>query len=143
MSAENKAIVRRYVEEVLNKKNLALIDELFASTFIDHDTSMPEAKGPAGIKRVAAMVHASFPDLHFTVEDMVAEGDKVVYRYTVRGTHLGDFMGIAPTGKQFAVTGIHIYRVADGKLQEEWENWDMLGLMRQLGVLPEPGHGKK
>jgi predicted ester cyclase len=84
------------------------------------------------------MVHDSFSDLHFTVEDMVAEGDKVVYRYSVRGTHKGSFMGIAPTGEQFAVTGIHIYRVADGKLQEEWENWDMLGLMRQLGVIPQP-----
>ncbi len=143
MSADNKALVRRYVEEVLNKKNLALIDELFAPTFIDHDASMPEAKGPAGVKRLAAMAHATFPDLHFTVEDMVTEGDKVVYRYTMRGTHQGDFMGIAPTGKQFAVTGIHIYRVGDGKLQEEWENWDMLGLMRQLGVLPQLGQGKK
>jgi predicted ester cyclase len=72
---DNKALVR-YVEEVLNNKNLALIDELFASTFIDHDSSMPEAKGPAGVKRFAAMAHASFPDLHFTIEDMVAEGDK-------------------------------------------------------------------
>ncbi len=143
MSAHNKALVHRYVEEVLNRKNLALIDELVAPTFIDHDSSMPDAKGPAGVKRLAAMVHTSFPDLHFTVEDMVAEGDKVVYRYTVRGTHQGDFMGIAPTGRQFAVTGIHIYRVGDGKFQEEWENWDMLGLMRQLGVLPEPGQGKK
>jgi steroid delta-isomerase-like uncharacterized protein len=139
MSADNKALVRRYVEEVLNNKNLALIDELVAPAFIDHDSSMPDAKGPAGVKRLAAMVHTGFPDLHFTVEDMVAEGDKVVYRYTVRGTHQGDFMGIAPTGRQFVVTGIHIYRVGDGKFQEEWENWDMLRLMRQLGVLPEPG----
>jgi steroid delta-isomerase-like uncharacterized protein len=138
MSAENKALVRRYVEEVLNNRNLDLIDKLFAPTFIDHDTSMPDARGPAGVKRLAAMVHGSFPDLHFTVEDMVAEGDKVVYRYSVRGTHQGDFMGIAATGKQFAVTGIHIYRVVDGKLQEEWENWDMLGLLRQLGVVPQP-----
>jgi len=74
MSADNKALVRRYVEEVLNKKNLALIDELVATTFIDHDSSMPDAKGAEGVKRLAAMVHANFPDLHFTVEDMVAEG---------------------------------------------------------------------
>jgi steroid delta-isomerase-like uncharacterized protein len=104
---------------------------------------MPEASGPAGVKRLAAMAHASFPDLHFTIEDMVAEGDKVVYRYSLRGTHQNDFMGIAATGRQVNVTGIHIYRVDDGKLQEEWENWDMLGLMRQLGVLPQPGQGKK
>jgi len=141
MSADNKALVRRYVEEVLNRKNLAIIDELFAPTFVDHDSSMPEARGPAGVKRLAGMVHVSFPDLHFSVEDLVAEGDKVAYRYTVRGTHTGDFMGIAPTGKQFVATGIHIYRVADGKFQEEWENWDMLGVLRQLGVLPQPGKG--
>ncbi len=104
---------------------------------------MLDAKGPAGVKRLAAMVHASFPDLHFTIEDMVAEGDKVAYRYSVRGTHQGDFMGIAPTGKQFAVTGIHTYRVGDGKLQEDWVNWDTLRLLRQLGVLPEAAQGKK
>ena len=126
MSADNKALVRRYVEEVLNKRNLDLIDDLFAPTFIDHDSSMPEAKGPAGVKRLAAMVHASFPDLHFTIEDMIAERDKVVYRYSVRGTHQKDFMGIAATGKEITFTGIHIYRVNDGKLQEEWENWDTL-----------------
>jgi steroid delta-isomerase-like uncharacterized protein len=140
MSIEhNKTLVRRYVEEVLNQKNLAVVDELFAPSFVDHDSSMPEARGPEGIKRVAAMVHASFPDLHFTIEDMIAEEDKVVYRYTARGTHEKDFMGIPATGKQISFTGIHIYRVDDGKLQEEWENWDTLGLMRQLGVIPQPG----
>ena len=133
----NKALVRRYVEEVLNQRNLAVVDELFASRFVDHDSSMPEAKGPAGIKQLAAMVHASFPDLHFKIEDMIAEGDKVVYRYSVSGTHQKDFMGIAATGKQISFTGIHIYRVDDSKLQEEWENWDTLGLMRQLGVIPQ------
>lgn len=132
----NKALVRRYVEEVLNRKNLAPVDELFAPTFVDHDSSMPEARGPAGIKRLAAMVHASFPDVRFTIEDMIAEGDKVVYRYSVHGTHQKDFMGISATGKQISFTGMHIYRVASGKLQEEWENWDTLGLMRQLGVVP-------
>jgi steroid delta-isomerase-like uncharacterized protein len=143
MSAENKALVRRYVEEVLNNRNLTLIDELFAPTFIDHDSSMPEARGPAGVKRLTAIVHTSFPDLHFTIEDMVAEGDKVVYRYTVRGTHQKDFMGIAATGKQIRFTGIHIYRVGNGQLQEEWENWDTLGVMRQLGALPLLEQGQK
>jgi steroid delta-isomerase-like uncharacterized protein len=137
MSAENnKALVRRYVEEVLNRKNLAVVDELFAPTFVDLDSSMPEANGPAGIRRLAAMVHASFPDVHFTIEDMIAEGDKVVYRYSVSGTHKKDFMGIAATGRQISFTGIHIYRLGDGKLLEEWENWDALQLMRQLGVIP-------
>ena len=143
MSAQNKALVRRYVEEVLNNRNLTLIDELFAPTFIDHDSSMPEAKGPAGVRRLVAIVHASFPDLHFTIEDIVAEGDKVVYRYTVRGTHQNAFMGIAATGKQISFTGIHIYRVGNGKLQEEWENWDTLGVMRQLGALAPSEQGRK
>ena len=144
MSSEsNKALVRRYVEKALNQKNLGVVDELFAKSFVDHDSSMPEARGPEGVKRLAAMVHASFPDLHFTIEDMIAEGDKVVYRYSVRGTHQKDFMGIAATGKQISFTGIHIYRVADGKLQEEWENWDTLGLMRQLGVIPQAGSTTK
>ena len=135
MSLEgNKTLVERYVEEVLNGRNLDLVDDLFAASFVDHDSSMPEARGPAGIKRLAAMAHASFPDLHFTIEDMIAEADKVVYRYTVRGTHQKEFMSIPATGKQISFTGIHIYRVADGKLQEEWENWDTLGLMRQLEV---------
>jgi steroid delta-isomerase-like uncharacterized protein len=133
MSAENKALVRRYVKEVLNKRNLTLVDELFAPTFIDHDSSMPQAKGPAVVKRLAAIVHSSFPDLHFTIEDMVAEGDRVAYRYSVCGTHENDFMGIAATGKQSSFTGIHICRVANGQLQEEWENWDTLGVIRQLG----------
>lgn len=139
MSAENKALVRRYVDEVLNKGNLALIEQLFAATFVDHDSSMPEAKGPSGVKQLVAMVRASFPDLHFTIEDMIAEGDKVVYRYSVRGTHQKDFMGIGATGRQIRFTGIHIYRVGNGRLQEEWENWDSLGLMRQLGVIPGAG----
>jgi len=136
---DNKAIVRRYVEEVLNKGNLALIEELFAPTFVDHDSSMPEARGPAGVKQLAAMVRASFPDLHFTIEDLIAEGDKVVYRYSVGGTHQKDFMGVAATGKQIHFTGIHIYRIGDHRLQEEWENWDTLGLMRQLAVIPQSG----
>src|SRR5262249_38420720 len=108
--AENKILVRRYVEEVLNKRNLTLIDELFAPTFIDHDSSMPQAKGPAGVKRLAAIVHTSFPDLPFTIEDIVAESHNVVYRYQDRGTHENDFMGIAATGKQISFTSIHIYR---------------------------------
>jgi steroid delta-isomerase-like uncharacterized protein len=113
MWREHKALVRRYVEEVLNGKNLGLVDELFAADFIDHDSSMPEARGPAGVKRLAAMAQASFPDLHFTIEDMVAEGEKIVYRYTLSGTHQNDFMGIPASGKRVQVTGIPIYRLGN------------------------------
>lgn len=86
---DNKALVRRYVEEVLNQKNLAVVDELLATTFVDHDSSMPEAKGPEGIKRLAAMVHASFPDLHFTIGEMIAEGDRGWFTATRCVPHIG------------------------------------------------------
>lgn len=139
MSAENKAVARRYLEEALNKGNLQLIEELIAVTFIDHGSgsSSPEAKSPARLAQQAAMVRTSFPDLHITIEDMIAEGDKVVYRYSMRGTHQAEFMGIAATGRSINVTGIRIFRVNDGKIQEAWEGWDELGWMRQLGLLPD------
>jgi predicted ester cyclase len=83
------------------------------------------------------MIHTAFPDLHFTLEDMIAEGDKVAYRFTARGTHMGDFLGIAATGKQIVVAGTVITRIDAGKFQEDWETIDMLGLMQQLGAIPE------
>ena len=90
---------------------------------------------------LATMYRTAFPDLHFTVEDQIAEGDMVANRVTARGTHQGEFMGIAPTGKQVTVTGITIDRIAGDKLEESWASWDFLGLMQQLGAIPEPGEG--
>lgn len=138
MSNDNKTVARRYLEDALNQGRLHLIEELVAPTFIDHGSgsSAPEAKSPARLAQQAAMIRASFPDLHITIEDMMAEGDKVAYRYSMRGTHQADFMGIAATGRPINVTGIRIFRVSDGKIQEAWEGWDELGWMRQLGLLP-------
>jgi predicted ester cyclase len=137
MSADNKALVRRLFELVNENRRLLL--ELYTTTYIYHLPSSSEVMDLARVKEVDTMFHAAFPDLHFTLVDMVAEGDKVAYRYTVCGTHMGDFMGIAVTGKQILVTGTLTTRIVDGKFQEDWENIDMFALMQQLGVIPQLG----
>jgi len=137
---ENKAIVRRCYEE-LNKKNLGIGDELFAANYVNHQPGGGEVHGPEELKQLLTGFFTAFPDLRFTVEDLVAEGDKVVARWTSQGTHKGEFMGIAATGKQGATTGIAIFRIVGGKVVEEWAEMDMLGMMQQLGVIPTPGQG--
>jgi len=134
---ENKALMRRWIEAV-NQRNLAVFDELCAPEFVYHDASKT-MQGLEPYKQFLSMYLTAGPDLHFTIEDEVAEGDKVVTRYTTRGTHLGSFMGIPPTGKHVTVTGIAITRIANGKAVEEWANADDLGLLQQLGVIPAPG----
>ena len=138
MSEENKAIFRRYVEEVGNEGNLDLVDEIF-SDYASHqpDGSVLE-RGPEDVKRFMGEFRSAFPDFHTTIEDQIAEDDKVVTRWTMRGTHEGEFRGIAPTGKQITVTGIGIFRFSDGKVVESWDNFDQLGMMQQLGVVPSP-----
>ncbi len=111
---------------------------------VHHDPSNPvDIKGPEGHRQRITEVIAAFPDINFTIEDMVAEGDKVVARWTLRGTHLGEFIGIPPTGKQVAVSGVIIHRLAGGKIVEDWALRDSLGLMRQLGLIPPPGQAGK
>ncbi len=135
MSAENKALVRRLFEEIWNKGNLSVADQIFATNYIHHDPSTPDfGRGPESEKKRATLYRTAFPDLQLAIEDLVAEGDRVVTRWTARGTHRGELRGIAPTGKQFAVTGISIVRLSGGKLVEGWVNWDAQGLMEQLGV---------
>jgi len=139
MSTEdNKALVRRGFEEGFNQRNLALFDELCAPEIVYHNASMT-IQGPESYKQYLSMLLTASPDLHITVEDQMAEGDKVVTRYTTRGTHQGPFMGIPPTGKHVTVTGIAIARFANGKEVEEWANGDDLGLLQQLGVVPAMG----
>ena len=134
---ENKAKQRRIFEEALNRGNLALFDDLIAA---DYEAESPQGtiKGAEGMKQGATALRTAFPDIHFTVEDMVAEEDRVVSRVTVRGTHEGEYMGIPPTGKKFAVNAIIITRWVDGKEVEAWEVVDMLGMFQQLGISP-PG----
>ena len=136
---ENKALMRRFYEEI-SKGNLAVVDELTAVDFVDHSPFVPGlAPGRQGTLELFTMIRAAFPDLRITAEDMVAEGDKVVARVTMSGTHRGEFMGIAPTGKQITVGIIEILRIAGGKMVEHWNVVDSLGMMQQLGAVPAPG----
>ena len=141
MSEENKAIARRSLEEAWNKGELAVIDEIVGPNFVNHDPANPGVRGPEGLKQLVTMYRTAFPDTHFTIEDQMAEGDQVVTRWTARGTHQAELMGIAATNKQVTVTGIGIDRIVGGKIEEAWVNWDTLGLMQQLGVVPAPGEG--
>jgi len=139
MSTEdNKALARRAFEEGFNQRNLAVFDELNVPDFVSHSASLT-MQGLEAFKQFVWMYLTAFPDLTATIEDMIAEGDKVVSRVTYRGTHKGALMGIPPTGKQVTVTGITIVRFVGGKGVEIWGNNDDLGLLQQLGVVPAPG----
>jgi len=140
MSTEdNKAVVRRFYEEVLNQKKRAVLDEVFDPNVVDHFAPPGTPGGLEGARQTLGMFLSAFPDLHFTVEDMIAEGDRVVARATMSGTQQGPFMGIPPTGKHVTITGIDINRFVGGKSVEHWVEMDRLGLMQQLGVIPALG----
>lgn len=139
MSAEeNKALVRRVYEtlnQALSTGNLAVLDEVIARDAVDHNPGPGQAPGLEGIKKAFGEFIVAFPDLHFTVEDMIAEGDKVAIRISTRGTHKGPFLGVPPTGKQVTQTGIDVLRIAGHKVVERWGEFDQLGLLQQLGVV--------
>ena len=128
----NKAIVRRYYEEVRNEGNLKLMDELFAPSFV----SRPSGGTLAAFVQTITAMDESFPDLRITIDEQVAEGNTVVTRWTARGTHRGAFMGVSPTGREVTVSGVQIHRLARGKIVELWEQLDLFGLMQQLGGPP-------
>jgi steroid delta-isomerase-like uncharacterized protein len=134
----NKAVVRRLFDEVLNQHNLALIDQLYAPNYVSHALPPALPANREGTKQFLGDYFRAFPDLQFSIEDMIAEGDRVVVRYTGRGTHQGDLMGIAPTGKQATASAVVIVRIEEGKVAEDWLNLDQLGLLQQLGVIPPP-----
>jgi steroid delta-isomerase-like uncharacterized protein len=135
-SEQNKAIVRRAFEEPW-KGNLDVIDELIATQYIGHDPASPEPlRGPAGVKEFISTYRAAFPDARITVEQQLAEGDLVATRWTGRGTHEGELMGITATSKRVTVSGLTISRLEGGKIVEEFQNWDTFGMMQQLGAVP-------
>jgi steroid delta-isomerase-like uncharacterized protein len=139
MSTEkNKALVHRLYEEWNKGKEAAMaaIEELYAPAYVWHSTGVFPDMDLAGMKQMTPAFFTAFPDLHYTLEDLIAEGDKVAARFTLRGTHQGDFLGMPPTGKQVSVTGIEIDRIEDDKVVESWANSDALGLMQQLGAIP-------
>ncbi len=140
VSAEdNKALVRRFVDEVQSGGNIDLIDEICSPGFVNHSAPPGIPADREGIKILTAMFRGAFPDSHFTVEDMVAEGDKVVTRKTFHGTHEGEFMGIPPSGRSVSMGLIDIVRISEGRVVEHWSEGDSLGMMQQLGVIPQPG----
>lgn len=143
MSEQNKTIVRRLFDELWNKGNLPVADELIAPTYAHHDASTPDfGRGPESEKKRATLYRTAFSDLRLTVEDMIAEGETVVARWSCRGSHKGDLNGMAATGKQFVISGVSVVRFSGGKMVEGWINWDALGLMQQLNVVPELGKAK-
>lgn len=136
MSTEtNKAIVRRYIEQILNNQRYDLADEFFVDTVELHGPG-PGISGRTALVEFYAMFSAAFPDWHTTIDDMVAEGDKVVVRYTVTCTHQGEFRGIPATGKPYTQNAIVIYRLTNGKIVEGRLQTDMLSMMQQLGLMP-------
>jgi steroid delta-isomerase-like uncharacterized protein len=135
---ENKALVRRFVDEVQSGGNIDAIDELCSPEFVNHSAPPGMPSNCEGVKQVTAMFRRAFPDSYFTVEEMVAEGDKVATRKSFRGTHQGEFMGIPPTGRQVSIGLIDIVRINDRQVVEHWSMGDNLGMLQQLGVIPEP-----
>ena len=136
MSDANKALFRRFIEEVLNSKNPDKLDILISENMVDHNPPPGAAPGIEGMRQMMGMFFAAFPDLHVTIDQLVAEGDIVAGRMTNTGTHQGDFMGIAATGKRMTISEIHMVRIENGKAVEHWGNSDDLGMMQQLGVIP-------
>ena len=143
MSAEqNKALILRLYAEVFGRWDLGVVDEIIAPEFVGHEMLLVRPGtplGPVGFMQFYGWLRSAFPDLRYVVDDVIAEGDKVVIRWTWRCTHKGEFMGIAPTGKQATVTGMAIYRVAGSKCVERWVELSLLGLLQQLGAVPNPG----
>jgi predicted ester cyclase len=135
---DNKAILRTYVETTFNQKQVDRADDLVASDYVDHAALPGQAPGLEGAKQKWAMYLAGIPDLRVTIEELVAEGDKVAVRRSYEGTHQGELLSIPPTGKQVRIGGISIFRLAEGKIAEHWEQLDRLALMQQLGVIPAP-----
>jgi steroid delta-isomerase-like uncharacterized protein len=142
MSEENKALARRLLEEVVSQGNMSLIDELVAPDFIEHEEMPAEIPpGREGVKAMFTMFRGAFPDIKATIDDLIAEGDKVVVRSTWSATHQGEFMGIPATGKSVSFGVIDIMRCADGVVVEHWGQMDSMGMLQQLGVVPGPGEG--
>ena len=136
---DNKQIARRTFEKMWNQGKLDVIDELYDSNQMSYGLGVDLPAGRAGMRQFVAMYRMAYPDVHFTVEDQVAEGDKVATRWTAVGTQQGELMGIPATGKKVTVTGMTINRIVNGMIIESWNNFDALGQLQQLGVVPALG----
>ena len=140
LAEKNVALVRRFFEEVWNKGNLSMVDEFLAQDYADNNLPPGAPRGLKGFEASVNMFRSAFPDIHFTLDQVLAENDHLAIRLTGRGTHKGNFMGIPPTGKQVSFGGMTFIRIQDGKVAESWGISDIPGLMQQLGG---PGRGEK
>jgi steroid delta-isomerase-like uncharacterized protein len=142
MSEGNKQVCRRLIEEAVNRGNLAVVDTLVGPNYVYHGPGGLELRGPEGFKQLITLYRTAFPDLRMTIDDIIAEGDRVVLRWTGHGTHRGDLTGIAPTGRTVTISGIIVSQLFGGKIVEDFESFDEVALLRQLGVttIPVPAH---
>jgi steroid delta-isomerase-like uncharacterized protein len=141
---DHKTIVRRFIEEGLNKHNVALIDEVYSPDYVGHDPDRPVPRTITDMKQgMEVMLGKIFADYHYSIERLVEEGDLVAWHWTFRATHQGEIMGIPATGKQISFGGVNIFRFQDGKVVEDWVYRDTVGMMRQLGALPAPPQPRK
>jgi steroid delta-isomerase-like uncharacterized protein len=136
VSEDNRALVGRFVEEAFNRGNLDVANEIYASGFVSYESAGPVERSPEYVKGFVKAYRDAFPDGRTTVETVISESDRVAYRWSFRGTHEGELMGIPPTGERVTITGITVDRLSGGKIEEEWNIFDQLGLLRQLGVAP-------
>ena len=139
---ENKTLARQLYEDIFSQGKMALIDEIFDTDYVNHDTSGPPEgwpRGKQGFHAVAGSYRTAIPDITFTIEEQVAEADRVVTRWTARGTNTGSLAGLPPTGKTAVVRGMSIERIAGGKIAESWVNFDQFGMLQQLGIIPSQG----
>ena len=135
----NKAVVRKFLDEVINQNRMDRATDLVEEDFVELDPLPGQRQGREGLKAVLGMMRAAFPDIHWVVEEMVAEGDKVVTRFTWTGTHRGEFLGVPATGRSVSVKGVVIDQLAGGKMSNSQMLMDSLGMLQQLGVVPSPG----
>lgn len=125
-----------YNDEVINRGRLELIDQIFAADYVDHVPGQPDNHGPDGQRQFIAAMRGGFPDIQFAVEDRLVESDKLFVRWTARGTHKGDYLGVPATGKPIKISGMALHRFGNGKVQESWDHFDAVGLLQQLGAMP-------
>ncbi len=137
---ENKAIARQFYK-LIETGDLDLADEVVAEDYVNHNALPGQTSGLAGYKEAISALRASLPDIQYTIDDQIAEGDKVLTRYRATGTHQGEFLGVPASGKPLTFRALVLQRVVNGKIQESWLEMDMLGLMQQMGALPTPGEG--